>query len=286
MMSNASYEIYCYVIALFAQSISVAIAISAYKNSGRFRYSWIIMSATLGAMLLRRVVILTTHTQEEISNPLEASLTMGISIGMAIALYGLKNIFADLEQQKTVLKGLTQTDPLTGALNRAGMMSHLDEEFQRANRNLKPVAILMIDIDHFKRVNDRYGHLTGDAVLQNLITHLQRSLRQIDSIGRFGGEEFLIILPDTSSEQAAVTAERIRRNVEQSVCAYANEREIKITVSIGISIYDPRDSNLKESKNRLQEYIRQSDLAMYKAKNSGRNCLALWSPDLDTKQMP
>lgn len=286
MMSNASYEIYCYVIALFAQSISVAIAISAYKNSGRFRYSWIIMSATLGAMLLRRVVILTTHTQEEISNPLEASLTMGISIGMAIALYGLKNIFADLEQQKTVLKGLTQTDPLTGALNRAGMMSHLEEEFQRANRNLKPVSILMIDIDHFKRVNDRYGHLTGDAVLQNLITHLQRSLRQIDSIGRFGGEEFLIILPDTSSEQAAVTAERIRRNVEQSVCAYANEREIKITVSIGISIYDPRDSNLKESKNRLQEYIRQSDLAMYKAKNSGRNCLALWSPDLDTKQMP
>ena len=280
MASNLSYEIYCYAIALFAQSISIAIAISAYKNSGRFRYSWIVMSTVLGVMLLRRVVTLTSHTQTEISSPLEASLTVAISIGMAIAMYGLKNIFIDLEKQKTVLEGLTQTDPLTGALNRAGIMSHLEQEFQRAHRNLQPVAVLMIDIDHFKFVNDQYGHLVGDVVLQNLISNLQRSVREIDSIGRFGGEEFLVILPDTSTEQASATAERIRKAVEQSTCAYADEKEVKITISIGVAVYNPHEFDLQKSQNRLQEYIRQSDLAMYKAKNSGRNCVVLWTPEL------
>lgn len=119
-------------------------------------------------------------------------------------------------------------------------------------------------------------------VLQSLIIQLQRSLRDIDSIGRLGGEEFLIVLPETSPERAVMTAERIRNYIEKTICAYVNEKEIKITISIGISIYKPDEFDHQKSQNRPQEYVRQSDLAMYKAKSSGRNCVVLWEPGINS----
>ena len=280
MAAYENYEAYLYFLTLLFQAISALLAISACKNSGRYRYPWMLMSAVMMAVLIRQLGSAKSSPLSSDLLSLEVTFNMLIWFGMMVSIFTLKNIFLKLENQKIDLEALVKTDTLTGALNRAGIMFHLEQEFKRAHRTLKPVAILMIDIDHFKRVNDEYGHLTGDVVLQNLISHLHRSVREIDSIGRFGGEEFLVILPDTSTEQASVTAERFRKTIEQSTCAYANEEVIKITISIGISVYNPREYDPQKSQNRLQEYIRQSDLAMYKAKNSGRNCVVLWTPEL------
>ena len=271
------YELFFYTVALAAQLFSVLVAISAFKNSGRYRYPWIIMSTVLGAMLLRRVIALNTIEHHNSAELLESSITMATSIGMAVAIYGLKNIFLELKNQKILLESLVQTDPLTGALNRSGIMTHLEQEFLRAERSLKPLSVFMIDIDHFKLINDQFGHLIGDQVLQNLIVFFQRSLREIDFIGRYGGEEFLAILPNTKVEEALIAAERIRQNVEGAICAYVNKNPIKITVSIGVAIYEPQNHTHKVAQPRPTEYIRRSDIAMYKAKNSGRNRVVVWS---------
>ncbi len=284
MTAYENYGAYLYFLTLLFQAISALLAISACKNSGRYRYPWMLMSAVMMAVLIWQLGPAKSGPLSRDLLSLEVTFNMLIWFGMMVSIFTLKNIFLKLENQKIDLEALVKTDVLTGALNRAGIMSHLEQEFKRAHRTLKPVAILMIDIDHFKRVNDEYGHLTGDVVLQNLISHLHRSVREIDSIGRFGGEEFLVILPDTSTAQASVTAERIRKAVEQSTCAYADEKEVKITISIGVAVYNPHEFDLQKSQNRLQEYIRQSDLAMYKAKNSGRNCVVLWTPELGTIQ--
>lgn len=278
MTALAPSEFLLYSIALLAQFISIALAIAAYRYSGHYRYAWGLMCFVLLAMLGRRMIGLSELLQAKSLSLLEAGITSVISLGMMAAIFSLKNIFDDLEKQKTALKGLTLTDPLTGALNRSGIISHLEEEFQRANRSHKPVGVLMIDIDHFKQVNDHYGHLVGDEVLSNLIVIFQRSLREIDSIGRYGGEEFLIILPDASKEQATVAAERIRKNVEQASCAFAKEKPIKITVSVGIAVYKPPLNKQEKLAFNIREYIRRSDVAMYFAKKSGRNQVVPWDP--------
>ena len=284
MINHISYEFYFYSLALLAQLISIAIALKAFKNSGRYRYSWLLMSIVLSTILIGRLVIGTQADSSEHIEILEAGLTMATSIGMAFAIYGLKNIFSDLEIKTASLESLIQIDALTGALNRAGIMSHLEQEFQRANRSLKPVAVLMIDIDHFKRINDQYGHLVGDQVLQNLIICFQRSTREIDSIGRYGGEEFLIILPQTTSEQALTGAERIRKAVESATCAYAEKTPIKITISIGIATYDPNTMYPHSALGLSQEFIRRSDIAMYCAKESGRNRVSAWDSKMIAHQ--
>ncbi len=274
----APSELLLYSAALIAQFISISIAISAYRHSGRYRYAWGLMGFVLAAMLSRRIIALSSLIQAPSPAMFEAAITLAISLGMMAAIFSLKSIFVDLEKQRISLEALTLTDPLTGALNRSGIISHLQQEFIRANRTQKPVSILMVDIDRFKDVNDHYGHLAGDSVLSNLIIVFQRSLRGIDSIGRYGGEEFLIMLPDTSAQQAALAAERIRSNVEQASCAFVHEKPIKITVSVGIAVYIPPPSQ-KDPEWNIREYIRRSDIAMYFAKKSGRNCVKTWDPE-------
>lgn len=280
MTNFAPPELFVYSAALFAQLISIAIAISAYRHSGNYRYAWGLMGFVLVAMLSRRIINFLTPLEMPIAPFFDAGVALVISLGMMVAMFSLKNIFSDLEKQRITLEALTLTDPLTGALNRSGIISHLEQEFQRADRNCRPIGVLMVDIDHFKEVNDHYGHLAGDAVLSNLIVIFQRSLRGIDSIGRYGGEEFLLVLPDTSADEATIAAERIRSNVENAVLTFVEGEPVKITVSIGIAIYDPPLTRQQNLEFNIREYIRRSDVAMYFAKKSGRNRVTHWNSEL------
>ncbi len=163
------------------------------------------------------------------------------------------------------------TDYLTGLKTRGYFEQQLDMEIKRAERKKQPVALLMIDIDFFKQLNDRYGHHVGDQVLRDVASLLMKDMREVDTVARYGGEEFVIILPETSGTGAAYVADRLRRAVEQSKFFAGSPRDVEhLTISIGIAIFDS-DAQFK------RDLIEFADAALYHAKNTGRNQVVLYS---------
>ncbi len=169
----------------------------------------------------------------------------------------------ELKKAKEKLLQLATTDELTGIANRRSFMERLNNEFDRAKRYESRYSLLMIDIDYFKSINDNYGHKAGDKALQSAASVMKKSLRTSDIIGRVGGEEFSVILPETDIKAALFIAERLRSRVEDTVVIHDDE-EIFITVSIGVSESQTGDQSVDDI------YIR-SDSAMYNAKKNGRN---------------
>jgi diguanylate cyclase (GGDEF)-like protein len=142
-------------------------------------------------------------------------------------------------------------------------MTRLNEEVDRARRLGLTFSVGMVDIDHFKECNDKYGHLVGDAVLKKISERLKNSVREVDMIARYGGEEFCIVLPETEKELATTVAERLRKSVE-SKHIKAFDEKVKMTVSVGISTF-PQDGE------NAATLIDKADTALYKAKRKGRN---------------
>ncbi len=160
------------------------------------------------------------------------------------------------------LKRLAITDTLTELYNRRGTYQWLDEQEIRYRRNHKPFTIFIIDIDFFKRVNDTYGHNTGDYVLKTLAAVMRSSLREQDCLGRWGGEEFILILPDTNIEGSKVLAEKMRKIVEELKIDH-NGSKIELTISLGGCCYS-KDSELVHCLDK-------ADKALYQSKINGRN---------------
>jgi diguanylate cyclase (GGDEF)-like protein len=154
-------------------------------------------------------------------------------------------------------------DPLTGFLNRGTILDSLEREMARSAREDRSLAVIMADIDHFKTVNDTYGHLAGDAILQTVAKRIQDSIRTYDQVGRYGGEEFLIVSPGCTLEQACDLAERLRACVCKEP-EIVRDESISVTMSFGLAI---ADENCTESA----ELLRAADSALYLAKNRGRN---------------
>lgn len=178
-------------------------------------------------------------------------------------------VISDIGSRKVMEQELINRathDSLTGLLNRTELAKALEKEAARAGRYSRPFSLLMLDIDHFKLVNDDFGHQVGDRVLIELAGILEEAIRKVDFVGRFGGEEFLLILPELNHEKALELAERIRKQVE-SHTIITQDQVIKITVSIGVSTYP-------EHGNDVDALVKASDDAMYKAKASGRNQVA------------
>jgi diguanylate cyclase (GGDEF)-like protein len=161
------------------------------------------------------------------------------------------------------MKELAIIDELTGIYNRRFFYLAANKEIERAVRYSKDLSLIIIDIDHYKDVNDHFGHMAGDKVLQKLTQVIQKELRSSDVFSRYGGEEFLILLSDTEGEAAANVAERIRATVENLHVKY-NEEEISVTVSLGVT-------QITDERNTLQELIAIVDQALYGAKQKGRN---------------
>lgn len=159
---------------------------------------------------------------------------------------------------------MASTDPLTSAYNRRYLDIHLDHLFQQAKSQGKPLAVAFCDIDHFKTLNDTYGHAAGDAALVEFTQRLTRNLRNFDVIARIGGEEFLVVMPETTLARGQRIAERLRRRVSDKPFDLGGGHSASVTVSIGVATLGPQDT-------QSGSLVRRADLAMFEAKKSGRN---------------
>jgi diguanylate cyclase (GGDEF)-like protein len=157
-------------------------------------------------------------------------------------------------------------DPLTDTGNRIAMDQTLQREIELARRHMQPLSLLMLDIDHFKRVNDTHGHSAGDDVLKAVAASIKNQLRNVDMVFRYGGEEFLILLSNTSREAAALVGERLRC-AAQAEDYPADGRTVELTVSLGCSTLLPGES--------AESLLRRADSALYVAKREGRNRLTM-----------
>ncbi|MBN2725454.1 MAG: diguanylate cyclase [Deltaproteobacteria bacterium] len=159
---------------------------------------------------------------------------------------------------------LTTVDGLTQVFNKRYYTEALDRELSRSTRYSRDLSLIMFDIDHFKRVNDTYGHLAGDFVLRKLAATIKGKIRREDIFARYGGEEFSIILPEISLQNAIVFAEKIRNVVQNTRFIFENQI-IPITISIGVSLFD------RNTMMRSEDFISSADLMLYEAKRNGRN---------------
>lgn len=184
-----------------------------------------------------------------------------------------------LERAKLIafLENLSITDALTGIANRRHFEWRLSEEVERARRYKYPLSALMLDLDHFKQINDTYGHQVGDTVLQQVAQRLKHSLRRTDFLARYGGEEFVILAPQTPSERALVLAERIRQVIAKSPIPVADNLQIHITVSVGVAVFPDH------AQNEIG-LVRAADAALYKAKQLGRNRVCVFEPEEGGRQ--
>jgi diguanylate cyclase (GGDEF)-like protein len=180
----------------------------------------------------------------------------------------------ELEALSENLKTMSISDPLTGCYNRRYFQEVSPKMVGAAQRHRRSISILMLDIDFFKKINDSHGHLAGDAVLKEIAQACRSALREPDFLVRFGGEEFVAILPDTATGEALLVAERLRNAIEHLQVRFG-ERELRVTVSIGLSEF-------AASEVSLEKAFARADIALYEAKRSGRNRVVAYAPELES----
>ena len=181
------------------------------------------------------------------------------------------------EDVRLKLERLATTDGLTGLPNRRHFLGQAAEEMARARRYGRPITVGIADLDHFKQVNDRFGHAVGDHVLQSFASLVAETLRQTDRVGRYGGEEFAFIFPETTPEEALRLAGRLRQRLAAEPPLLPDGSVLPVTVSIGLADATGRD---------LEESLAQADIALYQAKGSGRDRCVLASQDVGPASQP
>jgi diguanylate cyclase (GGDEF)-like protein len=169
---------------------------------------------------------------------------------------------------------LAMQDGLTGLSNRRSILDALDQQLAMAGRSGQPLSLLMLDLDRFKRVNDSFGHLAGDAVLHQVASGIASRLRAQDIAGRYGGEEFLVILPGTTVDGAVQLAEELRKSIAAERIGIGEGRAITITISIGVC------GGVPAAGQRVEDLIGAADQAMYRAKENGRDRVERWRPEV------
>lgn len=199
------------------------------------------------------------------------TLTAGILTGVILMLYTmLENMAKTFE----AFKEQASMDKLTELYNRSYLDPFLESEIDAADKAKQPISVIMVDMDHFKDINDTYGHVVGDHVLTIFAQVVLKCIRKTDIIARYGGDEFIVVLPCTDTETARAVADRIRSDVSETYIPPIDGVVFSsIHCSVGVSTYPV----LCDSKHTL---LRTSDLALYKAKNSGRNCTMVYQNDL------
>ncbi len=198
----------------------------------------------------------------------EITLRFVVSLGLTVVIINIiLNIIGQLQRE---LVGQALTDPLTGAYNRRQMDISLAEAIERNRRTGAPVSILVLDIDHFKRVNDDFGHHVGDKVLKGMVALIKNRSRKLDRLFRMGGEEFLLLLPDTRANAAVKQAEALRKLMSESRLI----EQRPVTISIGVAEY--------WSEQTQEAWMQTADDALYQAKHQGRNRVVCGSADTDS----
>jgi diguanylate cyclase (GGDEF)-like protein len=209
------------------------------------------------------------RTQRETMTCLVLKLTT-LDIALATEVYHRSRIHdldrsvKSLKKEQNVLRTQLEQDALTGASSRTSLLRELQGAIARCDKTGQPLAVIMADLDHVKAVNDTQGHLVGDRVLSEVAARIKSALREFDLVGRYGGEEFVILLENTSLHTAHQISERIRQHIG-SEPVHAASQHIEITISQGIAMWVEGDDK--------QSLLKRADQAMYAAKNAGRNCV-------------
>ena len=251
--------------ALLLPSVAVILR-HGWRAERSLRVVAVTMALAVLALLVRAVHALLQP--DEYSALMQASLGQGLTFLVAFVCLlgaGFGFVLAVFERVASQMEEMATRDGLTGCWNRSTTDALLEHELQRAHRAGTPVAFVLLDLDHFKQVNDRHGHRTGDAVLRAFADAVRRRLRASDVFGRTGGEEFGLVLPDTDVAGARWLVEAVRREVEALQLADDNGAPVQVTVSAGVAV---ADASSRLSGDRLYG---QADQSLYEAKRAGRN---------------
>lgn len=215
-------------------------------------------SESMGVFLLRRT---TEEPKFDAADVEFASTVVRSGVTAIQRAYAIETARADNDR----LEALAHTDHLTQLVNRRALTIRLVTEMERVRRYNAPLSMLLIDLDHFKLVNDTYGHIAGDSVLAAVASLLQRAVRSVDMVARYGGEEFVVVLPETGRQGAVAFAERIRERIAAHGFSIGEPDLIHVTASIGVATYpSPR-------LDSVEDLFRAADVALYRAKGNGRN---------------
>ena len=236
----------------------------------------IVAALTLGKVVTLAEMALIAGCYAWLAYPLEAGELMTLPYGakllaqiapMLLVAYITSMLSADLRQAYSHVKHLSETDELTGVLNMRAFVTIAERVAQQAGRYARPFSVLMIDSDSLKQVNDTLGHETGNRLLQQTVECIQGRLRQTDLVARYGGDEFVALLPETPCTGAAGVAERIRKSIEATVLA-SREQKVSATVSIGVACYPNHGVD-------FESVLEKADQAMYASKSAGKNCVTV-----------
>jgi diguanylate cyclase (GGDEF)-like protein len=193
---------------------------------------------------------------------------------LGIILFLISRLAGRLSDAYNTIEKMSITDDLTQVFNRRYFHDRLDGEIERARRYDHPVSLFLMDIDHFKRINDKYGHQTGDEVLRAIGGILRSSTRSVDIVARYGGEEFVALLPETGQETARMTAEKLRAAIEHHSFFPQGRSVFHVTASFGVSSLDMTGKKDTDVADRI---VKMADDAMYQAKQEGRNRVVVYS---------
>lgn len=240
---------------------------------GRARMLLIIGSSiSLIGLGMRVVAIIGGGAAEMRYDVSNLKQTISVSIGTFTAMMiSLGLVLLAKERSESLFQRLALRDVLTGILNRRAVLEQFSKELERARRDASYLAVAMVDIDHFKQINDVHGHLAGDEVICHCVNHLTQRIRESDSIGRYGGEEFLLLLPRTSPENAMAVLDALRASVVESPARFG-EAIISLRISIGVCCVVP------DERDTTASLLARADAALYEAKGLGRNTLCLAAP--------
>jgi diguanylate cyclase (GGDEF)-like protein len=194
-------------------------------------------------------------------------ITLVLSTMLIFFTYYLMSISITATRRQQELELISNTDSLTGISNRRHIERRIKEEFKRYQKNGMEFAVIIADIDFFKNINDRFGHDCGDKILIEIVKDISRSVRSNDTVARWGGEEFLILMPATNGDDAVKSAERVRTAIFQRGYSFGDD-SISVTITLGVAVINPMDA--------ISDIIKKADIALYHGKQNGRNCVVMY----------
>jgi diguanylate cyclase (GGDEF)-like protein len=262
---NPNYPLRVQVFSLMMVSILMAHT-ALLRRSAAVNYfarvAAVVMAIQIFFLLLRTVTLGMDNAIQGVFDPSVMQVVHLMAYAFAGLLLTVSQVLMASERMRMEFEHVATHDHLTGALSRGAFIDVCAQELERCQRHSRVLSLMMMDLDHFKLINDTHGHLVGDRVLMDFVKQASYQLRRPDRLGRFGGEEFVLLLPDTPLEDAGLVAERIRERIQKANVDPACTVSIGITTSAG-------------KKEDVDQLIARADVALYRAKNKGRNCVEL-----------
>lgn len=251
-------------------------AIGRALNGGPLHSRWQRLNWLITAFVFSYLVLGVIHVLQQPITLVDVliGLIMMAGGGFVLAVAKLSEATTSDLVKIAVLERDLMRDPLTGTFNRRYLDSRLEEEISRARRSGLPLSALMIDLDHFKEINDLYGHLVGDQVLRHVSSLIVSQVRINDMVVRYGGEEFVVIAPDSSLEDVTRLAERLLQNLRRHDVILSGEKSVRVTASIGAAQLEAHEAR--------SAFLRRADDALYEAKRAGRDRLCVARSDFIT----